>query len=72
MKITKRELLIQRVILSFGIIFLLLGYTFLICFLDEPSYFDGISWFISLMIGTCFIIYREERLDKFVIEEKAE
>ena len=65
MKITKRELLIQRVILSFGIIFL-------ICFLDEPSYFDGISWFISLMIGTCFIIYREERLDKFVIEEKAE
>jgi predicted tellurium resistance membrane protein TerC len=61
-----RKLTIQRLILAFGIIFLLIGYTFLICFLDNPSYFDGIAWFFSVMVGTCLIIYREERLDKFV------
>ena len=62
----RKELFIQRSILSIGIFFIILGYNFLDLFLDKPSYTAGIGWFISLMVGICLIIYREERLKKFV------
>ena len=65
MKLTKEELIIQRLILGIGIFFLIGSCNFFSRFLIEPSYFYGVGWFILSIISMSLIIYREERLEKF-------
>lgn len=67
-----RELIIQRMISLLGLALIIFGYTCLISFNNNPIYLTGIGFFFSCMLGVSCIVYREERLDKFINDKEGE
>lgn len=62
----KEELSIQRMISIIGLFIVLASSSILDSFIDNPSYSNGISWFLLLVLGMSIIMYRENRLNEFV------
>ena len=61
------EFFLQRILTAIGMVLLISSFQVLNLFLIRRTYLTGISWFIILIISILILIYREERLNKFVL-----